>query len=39
MIASWLNLQDENGWIAREQILGDETESRVLNPNTQTIKH
>jgi hypothetical protein len=29
MIASWLNLQEENGWIAREQILGEEAESRV----------
>jgi mannosyl-oligosaccharide glucosidase len=29
MIASWLNLQDESGWIAREQILGEEAESRV----------
>lgn len=26
---SWMNLADEDGWIAREQILGDEARSRV----------
>ncbi|GAA6000082.1 hypothetical protein JCM10207_006043 [Rhodosporidiobolus poonsookiae] len=26
---SWLNLADEDGWIGREQILGDEARSRV----------
>lgn len=29
MIESWLNLMDDKGWIAREQILGDEARSRV----------
>jgi mannosyl-oligosaccharide glucosidase len=29
IIKSWLALQDENGWIAREQILGLEARSRV----------
>lgn len=26
---SWMNLADEDGWIAREQILGDEARNRV----------
>lgn len=26
---SWINLVDEDGWVAREQILGDEARSRV----------
>jgi len=29
MIESWINLMDEKGWIAREQILGEEARSRV----------
>lgn len=29
MLESWTSLVDENGWIAREQILGDEARSRV----------
>ncbi|KAK3817760.1 MAG: glycoside hydrolase [Benniella sp.] len=29
IIESWFNRQDENGWIQREQILGDEARSRV----------
>ncbi|KAG0224250.1 Processing alpha glucosidase I [Actinomortierella wolfii] len=29
IIKSWYNRQDENGWIQREQILGDEPRSRV----------
>lgn len=28
-MGSWLALQDEDGWIAREQILGDEARSKV----------
>ncbi|KAF7724424.1 Processing alpha glucosidase I [Apophysomyces ossiformis] len=29
IIKSWVSLIDENGWIAREQILGEEARSRV----------
>ncbi|KAF8970494.1 Processing alpha glucosidase I [Entomortierella lignicola] len=29
IIESWFNRQDNNGWIQREQILGDEARSRV----------
>ena len=29
VLASWLETMDDNGWIAREQILGPEAESRV----------
>jgi mannosyl-oligosaccharide glucosidase len=29
MLDSWTSLVDDNGWIAREQILGDEARSRV----------
>ena len=29
IIRSWLNLMDEDGWIAREVILGDEARSKV----------
>ncbi|KAI9300890.1 glycoside hydrolase [Cunninghamella echinulata] len=29
MIKSWVSLIDENGWIGREQILGDEARSKV----------
>ena len=29
MVSSWLDLMDENGWIAREQILGREARSKV----------
>ena len=29
VLRSWLNLMDEDGWIAREQILGPEARSRV----------
>lgn len=29
---SWLKLADADGWIAREQILGDEARSRVSLP-------
>lgn len=29
ILQSWFDLIDENGWIAREQILGDELRSRV----------
>lgn len=29
ILKSWIDLIDENGWIAREQILGDEARSRV----------
>lgn len=31
IVKSWFNLADEEGWIAREQILGDEARSRVPN--------
>lgn len=39
IVKSWFSLIDENGWIAREQILGDESRSKVpaeftvQNPN------
>ncbi|KAH6686185.1 mannosyl-oligosaccharide glucosidase [Plectosphaerella plurivora] len=29
IVKSWFNLMDEDGWIAREQILGDEARTRV----------
>jgi mannosyl-oligosaccharide glucosidase len=29
IISHWLNMMDSNGWIAREQILGDEARSKV----------
>jgi mannosyl-oligosaccharide glucosidase len=29
IIGSWLSLMDDQGWIAREQILGDEARSKV----------
>ncbi|KAI1375238.1 glycoside hydrolase family 63 protein [Hypoxylon crocopeplum] len=29
IVKSWYNLMDEDGWIAREQILGDEARSKV----------
>lgn len=29
ILKDWINLVDENGWVAREQILGDEARSRV----------
>ncbi|KAI1438796.1 glycoside hydrolase family 63 protein [Xylaria sp. CBS 124048] len=29
IVKSWYSLMDENGWIAREQILGDEARSKV----------
>lgn len=29
VLRSWLNLIDEDGWVAREQILGEEARSRV----------
>jgi mannosyl-oligosaccharide glucosidase len=29
IVKSWLNLMDEDGWIAREQILGDEARTKV----------
>lgn len=29
ILKSWIDLIDENGWVAREQILGEEARSRV----------
>lgn len=29
ILESWMNLVDESGWIAREQILGEEPRSKV----------
>jgi len=31
IISSWFKLMDDNGWIAREQILGSEARSKVLS--------
>jgi mannosyl-oligosaccharide glucosidase len=30
IIKSWVSLIDENGWVAREQILGAEARSKVF---------
>ena len=30
VVTSWLNSMDENGWMEREQILGDEARSKVF---------
>jgi mannosyl-oligosaccharide glucosidase len=38
IIKSWISLIDENGWIGREQILGDEARSKVP-PEFQTQFH
>ena len=29
IIKSWIDLIDDNGWVAREQILGEEARSKV----------
>lgn len=29
ILKSWFDLIDEDGWVAREQILGDEARSKV----------
>lgn len=29
ILQDWISLIDEDGWVAREQILGDEARSRV----------
>jgi Glycosyl hydrolase family 63 C-terminal domain len=29
ILKDWINLIDENGWVAREQILGEEARSKV----------
>jgi mannosyl-oligosaccharide glucosidase len=31
IVSSWFDLMDDNGWIAREQILGPETRSKVAS--------
>lgn len=31
ILKDWIDLIDENGWIAREQILGDEARSKVCS--------
>lgn len=33
ILKSWVDLIDEDGWVAREQILGEEARSRV-SPHT-----
>lgn len=32
ILRSWINLIDENGWVGREQILGEEARSKVSSP-------
>lgn len=40
IVSSWFNLMDENGWIAREQILGPEARSKVPSEfQTQYLHH
>jgi mannosyl-oligosaccharide glucosidase len=29
ILKSWIDLIDDNGWVAREQILGEEARSKV----------
>lgn len=29
ILKDWINLIDDNGWVAREQILGEEARSKV----------
>jgi hypothetical protein len=31
ILKSWIDLIDENGWVGREQILGEEARSKVLS--------
>lgn len=31
ILKDWIGLIDEDGWVAREQILGDEARSKVLS--------
>ena len=41
IVSSWFDLMDENGWIAREQILGPEARSKVHRSsrhNTRTMR-
>ena len=30
ILRDWISLIDENGWVAREQILGEEARSKVI---------
>ena len=37
VVSSWFDLMDENGWIAREQILGLEARSKIPPEFSDTI--
>jgi len=38
ILKDWIDLIDEDGWVAREQILGEEARSKVLSPFDTSVK-